>query len=309
MRGAIRDGAPRCETRSAVLPARTEQSTVHGLDSDACPLLAEPPPYAHCPPVTGDGARKGQGGHQAARSGVLNDTMTSSARELLKWIALLLMTGDHVAKVLAHGYVPIVSELGRVAFPLFALVMAYNLAQPGADVLKSVRRLLLWGIVAQPVHGLAFGYWAPFNILLSFALAAAAIWSIQQRQWILLGMCILAAPPLVDYNWVGLTLVLAAWWLFRLRAVPHAPRQGAPRHGFRHVIEHRYARIAMLIAAFGPLCWWNGNGWALLALPVVALLANRHFPIPRTRWAFYIYYVGHLAVLAVLARTMAVHAA
>lgn len=254
-------------------------------------------------------ARPGRSGHLAARSGVLNDTMTSSARELLKWIAVLLMTGDHVAKALVHSYIPVVSELGRVAFPLFALVMAYNLAQSGADVLKSVRRLLLWGILAQPAYGLAFGYWWPFNVLLSFALAAAAIWSIQRRQWTLLGMCVLAAPPLVDYNWAGLILVLAAWWMFRLRAAPHALEQGAPRHGLRQVMEHRHARIAILVVAFGPLCWWNGNGWALLALPVVALLAKRDFPIPRTRWAFYIYYVGHLALLAVLARTMAVHAA
>jgi len=235
--------------------------------------------------------------------------MTSGARELLKWIALLLMTGDHVAKVLDDGYLPVVSELGRVAFPLFALVMAYNLAQPGADVLKSVRRLLLWGILAQPACGLAFGYWVPFNVLLSFALAAAVIWSIQQRQWTLLGMCVLAAPPLVDYNWAGLILVLAAWWMFRLRAVPQAPREDGTRHGFRHMLEHGYARIAALVVAFGPLCWSNGNGWALLALPAVALLANRDFTIPRTGRAFYIYYVGHLAVLAVLARTMAVHAA
>ena len=68
-----------------------------------------------------------------------------SARELLKWIALLAMTGDHVAKVVLGGYVPVVSELGRIAFPLFALVMACNLAQPGADLRKSIRRLALWG--------------------------------------------------------------------------------------------------------------------------------------------------------------------
>lgn len=225
--------------------------------------------------------------------------MTSSARELLKWIALLLMTGDHVAKVLAGGYIPIVSELGRIAFPLFALVMAYNLAQPGADVLKSLRRLLLWGIVAQPLHGLAFGYWAPFNILLSFALAAAAIWSIQQRQWTLLGMCALAAPPMVDYNWTGLMLVLAGWWLFRLRPAAQEPLHATtPQNGLRPWTERRSVRIAALVLSFGPLCWWNGNGWALLAPPIAALLANRRFPIPRLRWAFYIYYVGHLAVLA-----------
>lgn len=69
-------------------------------------------------------------------------TPSSGARELLKWIALLAMTGDHVAKVVFGGYVPVVGELGRIAFPLFALVMACNLARPGADLRRSIRRLL-----------------------------------------------------------------------------------------------------------------------------------------------------------------------
>lgn len=71
---------------------------------------------------------------------------------------------------------PGLSEAGRVAFPLFALVMAYNLAQPGADAVKSVRRLDTWGLIAQPIHALAFGYWPQLNILLTFALCAAAIY-------------------------------------------------------------------------------------------------------------------------------------
>ena len=41
-------------------------------------------------------------------------SLGSGARELLKWIALLAMTGDHVAKVVFGGYVPVVSELGRI---------------------------------------------------------------------------------------------------------------------------------------------------------------------------------------------------
>lgn len=57
-------------------------------------------------------------------------TLSSGARESMKWLALLSMTGDHVAKVVFGGYVPVVSEFGRIAFPLFALVMACNLAQP-----------------------------------------------------------------------------------------------------------------------------------------------------------------------------------
>ncbi|MFC6838876.1 TraX family protein [Xanthomonas theicola] len=224
--------------------------------------------------------------------------MTSSARELLKWLALILMTGDHVAKVLGDGYLPVVSELGRIAFPLFALVLAYNLAQPRADVLKSVRRLLLWGIVAQPVHGLAFGYWIPVNVLLSFALAATAIWSIQHRRWTLLGMCALPAPPLVDYQWAGLALVLSAWWLFRWQAVRLDALQATPQDRLRRLADHLYPRIALFGLSFALLCWYNGNGWAVPALPLLALLARRHFPVARTRWAFYVYYVGHLAVLA-----------
>ena len=43
--------------------------------------------------------------------------MTSSAREVLKWLAVVLMTCDHVAKVIYGGYVPGLSEAGRVAFP------------------------------------------------------------------------------------------------------------------------------------------------------------------------------------------------
>lgn len=89
--------------------------------------------------------------------------------------------------------------------------------------------------------------------------------------------------------------------VFRLRIVPHAPRQAAPRNGFRDWSESLTVRLLVLAGSFVPLCCWNVSGWALLA--------NRDFPIPRTRWAFYIYYVGHLALLAVLARTMAVHAA
>ncbi|HHA2558579.1 TPA: TraX family protein [Stenotrophomonas maltophilia] len=98
------------------------------------------------------------------------------------------------------GYVPGLSEAGRVTFPLFALVMAYNLAPPGADPVKSVRRLGMWGLIAQPVHALAFGYWLPLNILLTFALCAAAIHAAGQRKWIVLAFASAVLPAFVDYQ-------------------------------------------------------------------------------------------------------------
>ncbi|CAM4113820.1 conjugal transfer protein [Stenotrophomonas lactitubi] len=206
--------------------------------------------------------------------------MTSSAREVLKWLAVILMTGDHIAKVVYGGYVPGLSEAGRVAFPLFALVMAYNLAQSGADVGKSVRRLALWGVIAQPVHAVVFGYWLPLNILLTFALSAAALYAVNQRGWTALvafAVAALVLPAFVDYQWSGVWFVLLTYFGYREKS------PGA------------------LLAAFVPLCIFNGNLWAVMAVPVAALLAHSQWRVARAGRAFYGYYVGHLAALGAIA--------
>ncbi|MEG0184910.1 MAG: TraX family protein [Stenotrophomonas sp.] len=200
-------------------------------------------------------------------------SLGSGARELLKWLALLTMTGDHVAKVVFGGYVPVVSELGRIAFPLFALVMACNLAQPGADLRRSIGRLALWG-----VHALAFGYGLPLNILLTFLLAAVAVHALANNRPVLLLLAAGVLPMLVDYQWAGVGFVVLGWIAFRHRA------------GW------------LLLFGFAAVCWVNHNGWALLAIPLVLAVARVRWSVPRWRWAFYAYYVGHLAVLAAYAQ-------
>jgi len=226
--------------------------------------------------------------------------MTSGGREALKWLAVVLMTGDHVARVLFGGYVPVVSELGRIAFPVFAVVMAYNLAEPGADVGKSVRRLVAWGIVVQPFHALAFGHWLPLNVLLSFALATSAVWCAQHRRWWLLALCIAPAPLIVDYQWAGIALVLASWhWYSRRRDLPQG---GASINGLYFETLSDWRDYPWVVAVpWCMLCAYNGNAWSLLALPVL-LLGDLKCSVPRTRWAFYGYYVGHLALLCAVAR-------
>ena len=224
--------------------------------------------------------------------------MSSSGRELLKWIALVFMTGDHAIKVLGLGYVPLVTELGRIAFPVFALVMAYKLAQPGADYAKSVRRLGTWGLVAQPVHMLAFGSALPFNVLLTFALAAGSCWAAQNRRWGPLLVLLVPVPLLVDYQWSGIVLVLAWWWFFKTPA-------GVRGDG---TIWIAVGRFWLAVAAFAPLCVYNGNPWALVAISLVFWVADPFRSLPavrRTRWAFYGYYVGHLALLVVLGHVLA----
>ena len=74
--------------------------------------------------------------------------------EALKWIALVLMTGDHVNKYLFNGTIPALFNAGRVALPLFIFVLAYNLARPGTlergAYPRTMKRLALFGVLATP---------------------------------------------------------------------------------------------------------------------------------------------------------------
>jgi len=70
------------------------------------------------------------------------DKISNGALEGLKYLALLFMIGDHVNKYLFNATLPGLFELGRLAMPLFGIVMAYNLARPGiAD--PHIKRLLI----------------------------------------------------------------------------------------------------------------------------------------------------------------------
>ncbi len=56
-----------------------------------------------------------------------------------------------------------------------------------------------------------------------------------------------------------------------------------------------------LVPAFGAICCFNGNLWAVAAIPVALGLSRVTWAVPRGRWAFYGYYVMHLACIGLLA--------
>ena len=97
--------------------------------------------------------------------------LSSGTLETLKWLALLLMTLDHVNKHLLHASVPELFAAGRLALPLFGFVLGYNLARPGALVnggySRTARRLAIFGTIATipfiALGGLGWGWW-PFNV-------------------------------------------------------------------------------------------------------------------------------------------------
>ena len=106
--------------------------------------------------------------------------LSSGSLEALKWLALLLMTLDHVNKYLLHASVPELFAAGRLALPQFGFVLGYNLARPGAPASggysRTARRLGIFGSIATiPVialGGLGWGWW-PFNFMATLLVATS----------------------------------------------------------------------------------------------------------------------------------------
>lgn len=217
------------------------------------------------------------------RSDVITARVTSGGLELVKWFALACMVVDHVNAMFFARELPLWADIaGRLAFPLFALVFAFNLARPGVDLWRVGSRLMLAGAIAQPMHGLAFGtlygLW-PLNIMFLFAGFVAMVALLERGSVAAAFLVGLAVSLLVEYSAAGVLLCLSAWAFFR-----------------RPSMETGSA----VLVSFACLCLLNGNAHALWALPVFAMMVRSPVALPRSRWAFYAFYPAHLAALVLL---------
>lgn len=211
----------------------------------------------------------------------------SGSIEVIKWLALLAMFVDHINVVFFAREAGIVADVvGRLALPMFAIVLGYNMARPGADHRALLDRLLVAGAVAFPFHATLFaqwGGWLPLNILLTFAVAVQCIWLVEQGTrvslWAAFGLFVVGSF-FVEYWWAGVALLYACYARFRF---PDQP---------------------VFVWAFGgamlALCVVNQNLWAFLAVPIVHAVNYFGWGVPRHRWAFWIAYPAHLALLVLL---------
>jgi hypothetical protein len=203
--------------------------------------------------------------------------------EALKWLALVLMTGDHVDKYLFNGTIAVLFDAGRVALPLFVFVLAYNLARPDAMergvYLRTMKRLALFGVLATPAFialgGLLAGWW-PLNIMFALLAITAMLYLVERRTvggYVAAAAVFLVAGSSVEFWWPALALGMAVWW--------YCKRPG-------------WMPMVLALAALAALWFINGNLWALVAVPVVLTASLVNLRVPRLRWVFYGYYPLHL---------------
>ena len=217
--------------------------------------------------------------------------LSSGTLEALKWLALLLMTIDHVNKHLLQASVPELFVAGRLALPLFGFVLGYNLARPGALAngvySRTARRLALFGSIASvpfiALGGLGWGWW-PFNIMATLLVATLCAWLIDvggPARLALACTVFIVGGALVEFWWAGLAACLLAWAYCRWPS---------------------WVKLALWAGTLASLYIINRNLWALAALPLIFAAGQVKLAVPRGRLAFYVYYPAHLAVLWALAR-------
>ena len=232
-----------------------------------------------------------QVGRQASTAPVL--TLSSGTLEALKWLALILMTFDHVNKHLLHASVPELFAAGRLSMPLFGFVLGYNLARPdaladGAFKRTAVRLALFGSIASVPfiaLGGLGWGWW-PFNVMATLLVATLCAWLIEVGGWARIALaCVvfIVGGAVVEFWWPGLAACLFAW------AYCRRPRWGV---------------LVLWISSLAALYVINRNLWAIAALPLVFAAGQVSIKVPRIRLGFYVYYPAHLAVLWVLERLL-----
>lgn len=205
----------------------------------------------------------------------------------VKWLALVLMIGDHFNAVFFDRSLPVISELARVVMPLFAMVLGWNIAHANeAARLRTLRRLMGWGIVAQPFYMLALdGAWWPLNVLIALGVGVWTVHLAEKRSWVPAVAVFLVGGAITEFLWAAPAVVVAMW------AVERFPRTAWTAAG--------------LGAALGLLVAFSGTWYPLAALPLFCLIPWLRVRLPRAQALFYAVYPAHLALFALAASVAA----
>jgi len=206
--------------------------------------------------------------------------------EAAKWIAIVSMTIDHYGKIFDPPFYLATHIIGRIAFPLFAWIIATRLALSPELGSRYLLRLLPWALVSQPVYMLVGHAWWDGNILITLALgvgvhlAINAIKRDRKIRVLALIVALLLPALFVDFGLVGVLMI---------PLIAQMATGGAWAAGPAGVLAN-----ASFTPPFLPFPAW----FALLATPVALLsiqLRLRLYRLPTQ--LFYAYYPAHLLVL------------
>lgn len=218
-----------------------------------------------------------------ARNGACDAVSTTRLLDSLKWLALCAMTVDHVNAALLARASETMTLIGRVAFPVFVFAAAFGALKTRAPR-RYLIRLTLCALLAQPFFQLALGTpWWHLNTVFTLLWGVATVLAWRGgRPW-LAPLSLL--PGLVsDYGWAGAAAVPAA----AVMLAGSWPWQAAAALGFLWLGPQlwglsSYLVVGLAASAAAFLLWTRGQ---------------RQTTPAGARYAFYVFYPLHLAILA-----------
>ncbi len=212
--------------------------------------------------------------------------------EFAKWLALLAMLANHVALAMPSPWYEAGILIGRISMPIFALIIAYRLtANTEARAVRYLKKLLIWGLIAQPMYSLLLydNGIGRLNALFTLAIGVCLIYLAQVVNFrlaaILAGLVIIGSPWLDGGAWMPIAQLCGWYWLTR-----HPDR-----------VWPSAALMAVMAAAMNihPEMSYLHCLVAFMAIPL-AILAPAQFSskLPRMPGVvFYSFYPTHLAVI------------
>lgn len=221
----------------------------------------------------------------------LNRHGFDSGRELLKWIAIITMTIDHIGAVL-YPQIQILRIIGRISFPLFAYLLVL-----GMESTRNIRnyfiRLFVFALISQLPFSLAVGFDPlSLNIFFTLSFGLLFVYFFKKNSWIAFIPLFISFVLPFDYSIYGIAIIGCMYILNKN-------------------IKFGSGLLILLNAIF--LLPWNSQFLSLLALPFIILYnynssisieyADTKFKMPIWRkYFFYIYYPLHLSVLYIISQ-------
>ena len=185
---------------------------------------------------------------------------------------------------------------GRIAMPIFAFMIA-NGARHSRNVWKYLARLLIFAALIQYPYSifLANGY---LNICFTLVLGLAALvgWQsnlpLSMKLTVLFAACLAAEWLNAEYGWYGIMMIFTSHIFF----------DDKRKLAASWFILNAPILWNMISALLDGSSYLPVQGLCLLALPFILLYNGERGR--GWRWEFYVFYIGHLALLYALRRVL-----
>ena len=212
-------------------------------------------------------------------------------RELLKWIAIITMTVDHVGAVL-YPELDVLRWIGRLSFPLFAYLLMLGL-ESTRNVHKYFVRLFAFALISQVPFFLAIDKspFEMFNIFFTLSLGLMFVHFFRKGQAVSFVPLIISVILPIDYGVYGIAVIGCMYILIE------NPKLGVILLVLLNMLFLLPPSSQILSLATTPLIFLHKNGF----LAIKRKNNDKELRIPlRRKYLFYVYYPLHLGLLYII---------